>query len=131
MRSTTPVQPPVWLTRDAFLSRAQARGITIDADQCPAGLMVDADETVLTGMVHSLMDNALTFTSGGRIASSCSAHAGAQASSYGNRRIINERYMRRDTPHRRGSYPEPCDAGPWPRHISRILGSRGLGQSVT
>jgi signal transduction histidine kinase len=29
--------------------------------------MVDADETVLAAMVHSLLDNAITFTSGNRI----------------------------------------------------------------
>jgi signal transduction histidine kinase len=57
----------LWQTRDVFLSRAAARNIEIDADQCPVGLMVDADESVFTNMVHSLMDNAITFTSGGRI----------------------------------------------------------------
>ena len=57
----------LWQTRDAFLSRAETRNIEINADQCPAGLMVDADENVLTAMIHSLMDNAVTFTSGGRI----------------------------------------------------------------
>ena len=30
----------LWLTRDIFLSRAAARGIDIDADRCPVGLMV-------------------------------------------------------------------------------------------
>jgi two-component system cell cycle sensor histidine kinase PleC len=51
----------MWLARDAFADKAQARGITIDAAACPVGLMVDADETVFTAMVHSLIDNAVTF----------------------------------------------------------------------
>jgi signal transduction histidine kinase len=54
----------LWLARDAFLHRATARGIAIDADNCPVGLMADADEAVLTAMVHSLLDNAVTFTTG-------------------------------------------------------------------
>jgi two-component system, cell cycle sensor histidine kinase PleC len=57
----------LWLARDAFLARAKARGILINADQCPIGLMADADEAVLTAMVHSLLDNAVTFTTGNRI----------------------------------------------------------------
>ena len=57
----------LWLTRDVFLSRAAARNIEIDADNCPVGLMADADEAVFTAMVHSLVDNAVTFTSGNKI----------------------------------------------------------------
>jgi cell cycle sensor histidine kinase DivJ len=57
----------MWQMREAFLSRATGRGIEIDADRCPIGLMADADETALTGMVHSLLDNAVTFTTGNRI----------------------------------------------------------------
>jgi len=52
----------LWLTRDVFNARAQARNITIDADRCPVGLMVDADEGVFTAMMHSLVDNAVTFS---------------------------------------------------------------------
>ena len=57
----------LWLSRDIFLSRAAARNIEIDADNCPVGLMADADESVFTAMVHSLMDNAVTFTTGNKI----------------------------------------------------------------
>jgi len=58
----------LWLTRDVFLSRAAARNIEIDADHCPVGVMADADESVFTAMVHSLVDNAVTFTTtGGKI----------------------------------------------------------------
>jgi len=58
----------LWLARDDFSARAQERGITINADLCPVGLMVDADEGVFTAMMHSLVDNAVTFTrEGGNI----------------------------------------------------------------
>ncbi|HEY2010986.1 MAG TPA: PAS-domain containing protein [Rhizomicrobium sp.] len=57
----------LWLARDAFLGRATARGILIDAGRCPIGLMADADEAVFTSLVHSLLDNAVTFTTGSRI----------------------------------------------------------------
>lgn len=52
----------MWLARDMFNARAAARSITIDASHCPIGLMADADEAVLTGMMHSLVDNAVTFS---------------------------------------------------------------------
>jgi PAS domain S-box-containing protein len=57
----------MWQTREAFLNRAGGRGIEINADRCPIGLLADADETVLTSMVHSLIDNAVTFTTGNQI----------------------------------------------------------------
>ncbi len=62
----------LWQAREAFLPRATSRGIEIDAEGCPAGHLANADETVLTGMVHSLVDNAVTFTSGNRITLSSS-----------------------------------------------------------
>jgi cell cycle sensor histidine kinase DivJ len=63
----------LWLTRDIFLGRGEARNIAIDADGCPVGLMADADESVLTAMIHSLVDNAVTFTSGKTVTLSASA----------------------------------------------------------
>jgi two-component system, cell cycle sensor histidine kinase PleC len=63
----------LWTARDIFLSRAAARGIAIDADQFPAGLMADVDESVFTAMIHSLLDNAVTFSSGSRITLSARA----------------------------------------------------------
>ncbi|HWM60805.1 MAG TPA: HAMP domain-containing sensor histidine kinase, partial [Rhizomicrobium sp.] len=57
----------LWMAREAFLAQAVARGIAIDADRCPVGLLADADEAVLTAMMHSLLDNAVTFTTGNRI----------------------------------------------------------------
>ena len=58
----------MWQARETFLDRASTRGITIDADRCPVGLIADADEAVLTGMIHGLVDNAVTFTTGSIIA---------------------------------------------------------------
>ena len=59
----------LWLARESLRRPGRsAQGIAIDADACPVGLMVDADEAVLTGMITALMDNAVTFTQrGGRI----------------------------------------------------------------
>jgi signal transduction histidine kinase len=63
----------LWTTREVFLPRAAARGITIGADFCPVGLMADVDEGVFTAMIHSLLDNAVTFTVGDRIGLSTGA----------------------------------------------------------
>ena len=63
----------LWQTRDAFSSHAEARGITVDADGAPLGLLVDADETVFTAMMHSLMDNAVNFTRDGGLITLCAS----------------------------------------------------------
>ncbi|MBA2587984.1 MAG: PAS-domain containing protein [Alphaproteobacteria bacterium] len=63
----------LWVMRETFLPRAAARGIAIDADRCPVGLIVQADEAVFTAMIHALLENAVTFTSGNRI--TLSVHA--------------------------------------------------------
>jgi len=55
----------MWLTRDVFNARAASRGIAIEAGRCPIGLLADADESVLTAMTQSLLDNAVTFTRDG------------------------------------------------------------------
>ena len=55
----------LWLAREAFDSQAEARSVAINADASPLGLMVQADEAVLTAMVHSLVDNAVNFTRAG------------------------------------------------------------------
>jgi PAS domain S-box-containing protein len=68
----------LWLTRDVFMAKAQARGVAINADQCPVGLMVHADEGVFTAMMHSLVDNAVTFTAPG-----CTVTLSATASEAG------------------------------------------------
>ena len=67
----------LWLAREAFMARAAGRGITIDADRCPVGLMADADEAVLTAMMNNLLDNAVTFSNGRNITlSACPSEAG-------------------------------------------------------
>ncbi len=55
----------VWLAREAFAARAEAKSIAIDANDCPIGLMVMADEVVFSGMLNALVDNAVTFTQQG------------------------------------------------------------------
>jgi len=69
----------LWLARDVYLPRASARGIAINADNCPVGLMADADEAVFTAMIHNLLDNAVTFTTGKHITLSAAATEGGIA----------------------------------------------------
>jgi two-component system cell cycle sensor histidine kinase PleC len=52
----------VWQARESFITRAQAKSVTIDADDCSHGVMVEADENVFGGMVNALIDNAVSFT---------------------------------------------------------------------
>jgi len=66
----------MWQMREAFLSRAGGRGLQIDADRCPVGLLADADEAALTGMIQSLLDNAVTFTTGSHIVLSVTCGGG-------------------------------------------------------
>ncbi|MFO1249123.1 MAG: PAS-domain containing protein [Alphaproteobacteria bacterium] len=63
----------LWLMRESFLPRAAMRDIAIDASRCPVGLMAQADEAVFGAMMHALLDNALTFTTGNRITLSAAA----------------------------------------------------------
>ena len=59
----------LWLARESFAARAEAKEIVINADACPIGLMIEADEAVFGGMLNALIDNAVTFTQkGGQIA---------------------------------------------------------------
>ena len=55
----------LWLAKDAFDGRAAEKNITIDADACPLGLRVDADEGAFTAMTHHLIENAINFTQQG------------------------------------------------------------------
>jgi signal transduction histidine kinase len=52
----------MWLARETFAARAEAKSITIDTDNCPAGMMIATDEVVFGGMLNALVDNAVTFT---------------------------------------------------------------------
>ncbi len=55
----------MWLAREAFAEQAQAKGVTVDAQRCPTGLLVDADEAAFEQMLHQLVDNAVAFTQAG------------------------------------------------------------------
>ena len=58
----------LWTARESFRAQAEAKDITIEAEDCPRGLMVGSDEAAFCGMVNALVDNALTFTQrGGRV----------------------------------------------------------------
>ncbi len=55
----------LWLAKDAFEARAGGKRIAIDAEDCLAGLQIDADETAFTAMMHHLLENAVNFTQPG------------------------------------------------------------------
>jgi two-component system cell cycle sensor histidine kinase PleC len=52
----------LWLAKGQFEGRALSKKIAIDADDCPIGLLIDADETAFATIVHQLIDNAVNFT---------------------------------------------------------------------
>ena len=68
----------MWLAREAFAGKAEARGIVINADACPVGLVAHADEAVFTAMAHSLIDNAVTFARARVTLSAASGRAGIE-----------------------------------------------------
>ena len=58
----------LWQARESLSARAQSKQITIDAENCPRGAVIEADENVFGAMVLALVDNALTFTpEGGQV----------------------------------------------------------------
>ena len=58
----------LWCAKDAFEAQARNKNIVLDADGCPARLLVRADENALTAMAHHLIENAVNFTQeGGRV----------------------------------------------------------------
>jgi two-component system, cell cycle sensor histidine kinase PleC len=65
----------LWLAKDAFETRAKAKNIAIDADACPIGLLVHADENAFAAMAHHLVENAVNFTQpGGLVRLSVTQH---------------------------------------------------------
>ena len=46
-------------------SKAAERGIALEVAPCPAGVTIDADESIVTAMLGHLLDNALAFTQPG------------------------------------------------------------------
>ena len=58
----------LWQAKESFSTRALAKHITIHAEDCPRGAVIEADENVFSAMINALIDNALTFTpEGGRV----------------------------------------------------------------
>jgi two-component system cell cycle sensor histidine kinase PleC len=55
----------LWIAKDGYTERAEAKGVTIDADACPVGLIAQVDENASGQIVAQLMDNALAFTPAG------------------------------------------------------------------
>lgn len=55
----------LWQAKESFFTRAQAKHIAVDAENCPRGAVIEADETVFGAMINALIDNALTFTQEG------------------------------------------------------------------
>jgi signal transduction histidine kinase len=68
----------VWQACDSFAAAAEAKSIRLRAENCPQGLMIQADETVLGGMVSALIDNAVAFTQEGGTVTLCVTRRGAQ-----------------------------------------------------
>ncbi|HEY1708013.1 MAG TPA: PAS-domain containing protein [Rhizomicrobium sp.] len=52
----------LWTAKGDFDAAAAAKGLTIDADACPIGLLVRADENAIRAMCAHLVDNAVRFT---------------------------------------------------------------------
>jgi len=50
---------------EPYETRAAERGIALDIVDGPAGMKIDADETIVTAMLGHLLDNALAFTQPG------------------------------------------------------------------
>jgi two-component system cell cycle sensor histidine kinase PleC len=57
----------LWLAKNEFETQAQKKNIAIDADCCPVGLFVHADENALAAMTRHLIENAVTFTQEGGV----------------------------------------------------------------
>ncbi|MEI9989966.1 MAG: PAS-domain containing protein [Rhizomicrobium sp.] len=67
----------LWIAKDERAERAAAKGLAIDADACPVGLIVEVDENAFNQMVGQLLDNAIAFTQeGGRIVLAAKALGG-------------------------------------------------------
>jgi len=67
----------LWIAKDEREARAAAKAIIIDADACPIGLIVEADENAFGQMIGHLLDNAVAFTpQGGRIVLAARAEDG-------------------------------------------------------
>jgi signal transduction histidine kinase len=71
------IEALLWELRQNFLPVADARQIALEVEPCAAGLVVHADEMVLTAMMNALVENAITFIqAGGRITLSATGAKG-------------------------------------------------------
>jgi C4-dicarboxylate-specific signal transduction histidine kinase len=63
----TPLDAGQALRRAAepYEERAAARGITLSVRDCPAGVIIDADESIVAAALGHLLDNAIAFTQPG------------------------------------------------------------------
>ena len=67
----------LWIAKDDRAERAAAKALTIDADACPVGLYIEADENAFGQMIGHLLDNAIAFTpEGGAIVLAARAEDG-------------------------------------------------------
>ena len=55
----------IWQARENFSGRALAKRIELEAEDCPRGMVIEADENVFSGMVNALIDNAISYTQDG------------------------------------------------------------------
>jgi two-component system cell cycle sensor histidine kinase PleC len=63
-RARIDVGAALWLARENFTPRAEAKKITLDI-ACPKGIVIEADENAVTAMIGHLIDNAVNFTQEG------------------------------------------------------------------
>jgi two-component system cell cycle sensor histidine kinase PleC len=63
-RTSIDVGAALWLVRENFGPRAEAKSITLNVE-CPKGIVIEADENAVTAMVTHLIDNAVNFTQEG------------------------------------------------------------------
>jgi len=55
----------LWMAKDSYVERAEAKNIRIDAEHCSPELMIDADENAFGAMIGHLVENAVHFTQPG------------------------------------------------------------------
>jgi signal transduction histidine kinase len=68
----------LWTAKGDFDAAAAANGLTIDANACPIGLLVRADESAIRSMCGHLVENAVRFTPQGGRVTLCVEQAGTR-----------------------------------------------------
>jgi two-component system cell cycle sensor histidine kinase PleC len=64
-RQTMDACAGLWLAKDSFQERADAKNIRLEVEDCEKGLMVDVDEAAYSIMLGHLVENAVHFTQPG------------------------------------------------------------------